>query len=359
MLTIAEVVIFDDQFENQKLGSDWVINSGRGNYSLTDKLGYLRYIIDANHTARIAGSGQNYAKSLWLVRSFSGDRWILKTAITYNMRPGQPTNCRNMHFWVRTPGEDWNFTTIAYIGRSVGVNDDNPGSNSMGLYAGRNGAPIYFPNSPNPLPLERWYFEIERNKDRITVRASAGGDDSTFKYEREYTFPTGLGNDQVIEINGDGWYGSNDPPGYADFDFIKVVKVVVNPGDLSVKVVEGVGEVYEPKLEAQGVKTIGDMALVDVFALNKKTGLPLTTLYVWKRRAALAMDVKIDKMLFSNILKMSLGDIIVMSNEELSQKANQPADVISNLKNDISTLLVSLDNAAVESMTLESVATSR
>ncbi len=69
-----KVVIFDDQFEDPKLGSDWVISPGRGSYSLTDKPGYLRYIIDANHTARLAGSGQNYAKSLWLVRPFSGDR---------------------------------------------------------------------------------------------------------------------------------------------------------------------------------------------------------------------------------------------------------------------------------------------
>lgn len=68
------VVIFDDQFDDPKLGSDWVISPGRGSYSLIDKPGYLRYIIDANHTARVAGSGQNYAKSLWLVHPFSGDR---------------------------------------------------------------------------------------------------------------------------------------------------------------------------------------------------------------------------------------------------------------------------------------------
>lgn len=218
-------VILDDQFTEQTLSSDWAISPGRGNYSLTDNPGYLRYIIDAMHTNRDGNSG--YAKSLWLVRPFSGDEWLLKTAITYNMRPGSPTNNRNMHFYIRTPGADW--VQMAYMGRSAGACDNNPYSNSLFLYAGSNGMAAFLPgSSPGnciyPLPSDRWYFEIERNKDYVTVKASNDTDDSTFEYERQYTFAPGvLGNDQVIEFNGDGWYGSNNPPGYADFDFIKVV----------------------------------------------------------------------------------------------------------------------------------------
>jgi hypothetical protein len=214
-------VILDDQFTSPTLSPDWSISPGRGNYSLTDNSGYLRYIIDAMHTGRSGEGG--YDKSLWLVRQFSGDQWILKAAITYNMRPDWPTNNRNMHFWIRTPGDGWNFKWIATVDRSVGVNDGNPGSNAMGLSAGGNYTTTFFPNSPNPLPLERWYFEIERNKDHVAVRASNDGNDSTFEYEIENTFVPSLGNDQVIEISGDGWYGSNYPPGYADFDFISVV----------------------------------------------------------------------------------------------------------------------------------------
>jgi hypothetical protein len=217
----SENVIFDDQFTSPTLAPDWSISPGRGNYSLTDNSGYLRYIIDAWHTGRSGEGG--YDKSLWLVHQFSGDQWILKAAITYNMRPGWPTNNRNMHFWIRTPGDGWNFKWIATVNRSVGVNDDNPGSNAMSLSAGGNYTTTFFPNSPNPLPLERWYIEIERNKENIVVRASNDGNDSTFEYEIENTFVPDLGNDQVIEISGDGWYGSNDPAGYADFDFIRVV----------------------------------------------------------------------------------------------------------------------------------------
>jgi len=99
------------------------------------------------------------------------------------------------------------------------------------------------------------------------------------------------------------------------------------------------------------------MSLADVFTLGKKTGTSLFKLYMWKRRASLAMDVKIDRALLSNILKMRLGDIIAMPDEELRSKVNQPMGSISDLKRDISTLLISLDNAIVKSMTLEKMAT--
>lgn len=217
----SENVIFDDQFDGPILGPNWVISPGRGNYSLTNNPGYLRYIIDADHTGRDGTGG--YAKSLWLVRPFSGDTWILKTAITYNMRPGVPTNNRNMNFVIRAQDD----AGITGIYRSVGVNDGNPGSNAMYISAGQSTETIYFSNSPNPLPFERWYLEIERNKHFIAIRASNDGNDSTFEYKREYTFPPGsLGNDQKVEIEGNGWYGSNDPPGYAEIDFIKVVPEV-------------------------------------------------------------------------------------------------------------------------------------
>ncbi|MFZ3059918.1 MAG: LamG-like jellyroll fold domain-containing protein [Candidatus Methanoperedens sp.] len=348
------VVIFDDQFNDQTLSPSWVISPGKGSYSLTP--GYLRYIIDANHTARVAGSGQNYAKSLWLVRPFSGDRWILKTAITYNLRPAAPTNNRNMHFIIRAPGD--NGAALVRIDRSVGVNDSNPGSNSMSLPAGSDIETIFFPNSPNPLSADRWYFEIERNKDYVAIRASTGGDDSTFEYVREYTFPPGsFGIEQEIEIEGDGWYGSNEPPGYVDFDFIKVVGNPQNGlEDLPIRDIEGVGDSYAERLDKQGVKTIKDMALANVFSLYKKVGIPLFKLYVIKRRATLALDIKIKGKLFGSILQMQLGDIIALPDEELGRKANQPIEIISDLKKDISTLLVSLDNAVVKAMTLESVA---
>jgi hypothetical protein len=98
------------------------------------------------------------------------------------------------------------------------------------------------------------------------------------------------------------------------------------------------------------------LASSDVLALYKKVGIPLFKFYEIKRKATLALDVKIERALFGNILQMQLGEIIAMPDEELSRKANQPIETISDLKKDISTLLISFDNDVVKAMTLESVA---
>lgn len=212
-VSLSSSSILDENFQDVLLDSEWIVDPGRGGFSLTDNPGYLRYIIDAYHTSFWGGEG--YDKSLHLIRSFSGDQWILTTTITYNMRPEDATNNRNMHFWVTT----LNYSKKICIDRSVGVYDDNPGSNCLSL----TGSPrIYFPNSPDPLPLERWYFEIKRDKDSFLIKASNDGDDSTFEYQSEHSFsPDSFGSDQQVVISGDGWYGS--PGGWADFDFIRVI----------------------------------------------------------------------------------------------------------------------------------------
>jgi len=128
-------------------------------------------------------------------------------------------------------------------------------------------------------------------------------------------------------------------------------------GNLPVIAIRGVGKVNTKRLEAHGVKTIKDMSLVDVFTLGKKTGISLFRLYMWRRKATLAMDVKIDRALFTNILKMRLGRIIAMPDDELSRKTNQPIEIISDLKMGISILLIALNNAIVKPMTLEKLAT--
>jgi len=219
-------VIFEDNFDSSTLAPEWLVSPGKGSYSLTDNPGYLRYTIDAYKTGRTGGYdqyGTYYDKVLWLVLPFYGDQWTLQTAVTYNLRPGQPTNNRNMYFLVREPGVDG--TWMADAGRWVGVNDGNPGSNGLALDTGSSQLSLTFPNSSGPLTPDRWYYEIERNIDHLTIRASNDGNDSTFEYQHDYTFPAGylVNGHQDIEIEGGGWRGSNDPPGYVDFDFIRII----------------------------------------------------------------------------------------------------------------------------------------
>jgi len=221
-------VIFEDNFDSPTLSPEWLISPGAGSYSLTANPGYLRYTVDAWCTGRLAGDwlGTHYDKSLWLVCPFKGDQWVLQAAVTYNLRPAEPTNNRMTYFMVREPG--LHGTWIASVYRGVGVNDGNPGSNALQLSTGDladSGTWAIFPNSSGPLPPDRWYFEIERDKDHIAIRASNDGNDSTFEYQHEYAFPAGylVNGHQDIEFAGYGWRGSNNPPGYVDFDFIRVV----------------------------------------------------------------------------------------------------------------------------------------
>lgn len=244
-LQASAEVIFEDNFDS--LGPEWLISPSTktvapygGSYSLTANPGSLRYTIDAYQTGRTQSTapdpyGNYYEKSLWLVRPFFGDQWVLKAAVTYDLRPGQPTNNRNTAFMVREPGDDGK--VMAMVARGIGANDDNPaGTNTMDLYTGAPGdlsTHVIFPGSSGPIPPDSWYFEIERNMDAITIRASNDGNNSTFEYVHGYTFPAGylVNAHQDIEFQGNGWRGSNSPPGYVDFDFIKA-EVIPEPSGL-------------------------------------------------------------------------------------------------------------------------------
>jgi len=96
--------------------------------------------------------------------------------------------------------------------------------------------------------------------------ASNDGNDSTLEYEVEYTFPSGvLGNCQHALIQATGWYGSNDPPGYADFNFISSTstsEVGVTDYCLTISGTEG-GSVTEP---GEGMFTYDEGTVVDLVA---------------------------------------------------------------------------------------------
>lgn len=195
-----------------------------------------------------------------------------------------------------------------------------------------------------------YWYEVERDGQEITFRYSYDGKEYFTGFSTSLSKPVEATQKIVIDANVWTTAGS-----YVDWDYIYVESQQL--GNLPVMAIMGVGKVYAEKLEEQGVRTIEDMSLVDVFTLGRKTGISLFRLYMWKRRATMAMDVKLDGALFSNILKMRLGDIITMPDEELRKRANQPIEVISDLKSDISKLLISLDNPIVKSMTLESLTT--
>ncbi|MCY2952258.1 MAG: hypothetical protein NTU53_09815, partial [Planctomycetota bacterium] len=179
--------IFEDNFDSPTLSPEWLISPGKGSYSLTDNPGHLRYIVDA--WGWVGG-----VEALRFARPFSGDQWVLQAAVTYNLRPAEPTNNRNTYFRVRQPGADG--ASMVSMERGIGANDDNPnGTNTMQFYYGAvNGPRVIYPRSPGPVPPDRWYFEIERNKDYVVVGASTDGNDSTMPIRLTHLPPTGSGD---------------------------------------------------------------------------------------------------------------------------------------------------------------------
>lgn len=231
----SQYVIFDDQFDDPILDPSWIVEPGSanafagfvdgGDYSLTDNPGYLRYNIDAYHTNYPnPDPSSSYAESLALILPFSGQQWTLTTRITYDLRPGSPTNNRGLKFFVREAND---LGTYIMMHRKVGVFDSNPSSNSLRLSGLNEGGSsestsIIFPNQSGSLPPDTIFFQVDRNVDYFAVRASTDGDDSTFEHVFDYTFsPGGFGDEQEIVIAGDGYYGSAG--GLADIDFITAV----------------------------------------------------------------------------------------------------------------------------------------
>ncbi|MCX5772309.1 MAG: hypothetical protein NTZ09_18835 [Candidatus Hydrogenedentes bacterium] len=68
---------------------------------------------------------------------------------------------------------------------------------------------------PNLCRIDSWEGQL--------VQASNDGNDATFEDESKGTIPSGsVGQDQKLVVEGNGWYGSNDPPAHLDVDFISI-----------------------------------------------------------------------------------------------------------------------------------------
>jgi len=222
-------VVFDDQFGGSELPPGWEVRdpADAGSYSLTANPGHLRYVVDAQHTSFDGGPAatqdEPYRKALHLVRPFAGQDWVLTTRLTYGPRPGEPTNNRNMNLIIQTrvPGRRERVT----ISRSVGEFGGNPGSNSLSLGIAGASLSLPFANTQGPLPPETWSIRVERHGDRFAIRASRDDDGSAPEYRLEHACQPGVfAAEQEVIIEADGWYGSNDPPGYMDFAFIAVAE---------------------------------------------------------------------------------------------------------------------------------------
>ncbi|UZE92551.1 MAG: right-handed parallel beta-helix repeat-containing protein [Methanosarcinales archaeon] len=122
--------------------------------------------------------------------------------------------------------------------------------------------------------------------------------------------------------------------------------------DLPIISIEGIGDVFAKELEEHEINTLRDLGAADVPMLADSVEVPLLRLYEAKRKAELALFVKVDGALFEPLLEWPLIQIMETPINELSKVSNQSIDAVNSLKTDISTLLISLDNVMVKNMVL-------
>jgi len=233
--------------------------------------------------------------SLTLIRPFEGSKWVLTTKVTYNIHA-----CQNVN--VPRRGSTGAQYQDLYIAFGEGVNDFLQIDRGTDWWSGVNrlmarlsGNTCTFLAPDDVIKQEgnggwsryTYWYEVERDGQEITFRYSYDGKEYFTGFSTSLSKPVEATQKIVIDANVWTTAGS-----YVDWDYIYVEPQQL--GNLPVMAIMGVGKVYAEKLEKQGVKTIEDMALVDVFTLGRKTGISLFRLYMWKRRATMAMDVKLD-----------------------------------------------------------------
>ena len=85
-------VIVDEQFSSSTLQPAWTFfqRSGSGRYSLTDNPGAFRYYGEGSCTGQALSWWEpawshDWPQGSYLLRTFAGDRWDLKAAVTYHL----------------------------------------------------------------------------------------------------------------------------------------------------------------------------------------------------------------------------------------------------------------------------------
>lgn len=247
---------------------------------------------------------------------------------------------------------------ILHIGLTTG------GTLSYGVWGGNmDKAPV----GKSAVPLDTWtHIAVSWGADGTTLYVNGEVD----SHSTENVWPAFWGAPCYAYLN---YWGGGDLGLVDEFHISRaarteneimihahVSKMVPSPlANFPVHTIEGVGDVYSQKLGTEGINTLSDMASADVHALYEKIEIPLFKLYEMKRRAELGLGVKIDWALPEDMLKMQLGEIMTMHDDELSRSSDQPVEAVYNLKKEISTLFICLNNDAVEAMTLREIRSSR
>jgi hypothetical protein len=352
---------FEEDFSGENL-EEWEIIPGKGRYSLKDNSGHLRYYLEGPKAYsggwRKGYEERDWTPSLTLIRGFEGTGWTLRAKVAYNIRA-----CKDVDTPVR--GSTGAQFQVLYIAFGDGFDDYLRVERGTDWWYGVNrltaklvGRGAEIADCEFLAPDD----EVRQEPDGGWVRRSywyevlREGTEVSFHYSYDgVSYTTGFKADlgdvdsaaRVI-IDASVWTTAGS---YVDWDYINV-EPSGGVGDLPVAAVEGIGTAYGDALVERGIKRVADLALIEmgeVPSIASDVGIKSSLLYVWKRRAELALSVRVDPA-FESLRGLSVGDVIDSPIEELLSKTHQSVDAVFCLKRGIATLLCSLDNAVVRRM---------
>lgn len=220
-------VILDEQFSGSALDPAWTFVQvpGRGSYSLTG--GSFRLIGEGFCTGQALSWwdptwSHGWPEGSYLIRTFAGDRWVLRTSATYHLHGstnGDSTGAQDPHIVIAFgdgAGPKLDIQRVVdhwYLVNFLGVHLQNA----------EGGDPMLFPDyvAPNtPINFraaddvyhiignEGWiehsyWYEVVRDGQQVTVGISTDG--TTFTQIRSFTLPPATGATQRMALYFSEW----------------------------------------------------------------------------------------------------------------------------------------------------------
>lgn len=138
-----------------------------------------------------------------------------------------------------------------------------------------------------------------------------------------------------------------------EYGLVKPSEEEIRPGPLAeqgVQIIDGVGLAYAERLREVGVETLTQLAELDLSLVQ--VDVPTVRLQEFQRKAEMALSVEIEATTFTPLLDLTVSEVLRTPVVQLSDRARQPMAVIRQLRRNLITLQVALDNAFLDRMTL-------
>ena len=229
----AQQVMFWDDFGDTTLGPEWVIDPGRGSYSLTSHPGFLTYNLDEF----MSGSNHPNYPSLGIEYPFEGTEWKVEVHVFYSLRYWMTPNrgsTGGQFGRVNIRFADGSILGV-YRGCDAWYDRGNPGRHSAYYYdPSVGGQTASLPFAPGDVVVDGlwirhdYWYQFERSGDTITIRYSFDG--LTYDEGLTIVVSAGAGNTQSLVFDATCYmpYGST-----VQWDYVSITDTGNQPPEIT------------------------------------------------------------------------------------------------------------------------------